>query len=236
MDKVILPDSNPDLIGKNYIHQVLRNAGVKRIKGSELFDNLANDKLMYFIEEIGTLAIKATLGEDGEDIMLGTTGQPVAGSNTARATIQYPYNGQLFFNTDTDEVFVYVDGNWQLGSGAPQGYAPQAIVIEADRTLTPGLEYLAVGDLTLDLPTQDLIDGHVITVTTTGNCLLQGGDIFYLDTVYTSANLDPSQRYNLIYFDGIWYSDITLMRRLYVTDTEPTNAPEGSIWIDTSEV
>ncbi len=119
---------------------IIENIGAKRISGTNLLTKGKFPFWVWWIEEISNLAVwEGTTKDSDATSWMGGLGYPVAGDTATRDTLS-PFEGQKYFNTDTNLPEYFTEGGWSgtAPPGTPQPVAPRYRVPVEGTVLTSG--------------------------------------------------------------------------------------------------
>ncbi len=138
---------------------IIENIGAKRILGANLLTKGKFPFWVWWIEELSILATwEGNTKESAATSWMGSLGYAVAGTTATRDTL-IPFQGQKYYNTDTDLVEYFVDTGW--GTTPPTGGSQPSILD---------------GGTTVDLINSTVIYPITAVVNTTGYSITGIGD------------------------------------------------------------
>lgn len=200
------------------VRHYIQNIGVFRIDGINLPVKGVATKWLYFINDIGCLAVYN--GEAGNQIWEGANGVPVAGSNAVRDGL-LPFEGQRFYSTETNVAYEYLGGSWTGTVGDPNLRAAEYVITTTSTSLAVGRKYLVAADmLTLTFPTDSSVEnGHSIYVQAiydadTPTPIIIDGTTF--DGVNDIFTIEAGTLYHFVYWNNQWYAFSSVMPTDYI--------------------
>lgn len=200
------------------VRHYIQNIGVFRIDGVNLPVKGVATKWLYFINDIGCLAIYN--GDSANRIWEGANGVPVAGSNAVRDGL-LPFEGQRFYSTETNTSYEYLGGSWTGTIGDPNLRAAEYVITTTSTSLAVGRKYLVAADmLTVTFPTgPEVEDGHSIYVQAiydadTPTPIIMDGTLY--DGVNNIFPIDSGTLYHFVYWSNQWYAFSSVMPTDYI--------------------
>lgn len=224
-------DNNlPPVVGVNTGQKsVIRNVGVARVTGSNLLAQGKNINWLYYIVDIASLAV---FENQSNDVWFGPTGIPVAGNTAVFAALGPAFEGQKFFNIQTNTPLTYKNGAWGgTGWAIAQPTSPTTVVVKADESVTanPNLDYLIIGDnATVNLnPTLTWLTGHTVNVKVTPGST--GGKLVAAAPALIYTVTSPAGVQELAVSEGQEYAGVHVAGNFYLfTDSEDTFLRKGN--------